>query len=57
MVNVEGVVRGFNSILSGLAADKLKGMKVVRVPFLEEKALPLECFDIIVKEQLFIKTK
>ena len=48
VVNVDGVVKGFNSILSGLAADKLKGMKVVRVPFLEEKALPLECFDIIV---------
>ena len=48
MVTVEGVVKGFNTILSDLAADKLKGMKVVRVPFLEEKALPLECFDIIV---------
>ena len=41
VVNVEGVVKGFNTILSGLAADKIKGMKVVRVPFLEEKALPL----------------
>ena len=48
LVHVEGTVKGFNTILSELSADKLKGMKVVRVPFLEEKALPLECFDIIV---------
>ena len=35
-------------------------MKIVRLPFLEEKALPLECFDIIVnalKEENPAKTQ
>ena len=26
----------------------MEGLQIVRVPFLEEKALPVECFDIIV---------
>ena len=48
VVQVEGSIKGFNDILQNLSEDKLKGLQIVRVPFLEEKALPLECFDIIV---------
>ena len=48
VVQVEGSIKGFNDILQNLSEDKLEGLQIVRVPFLEEKALPLECFDIIV---------
>lgn len=57
VVQVEGTVKGFNQILSNLNFDD---MKIVRLPFLEEKALPLECFDIIVnalKEENPAKTQ
>ena len=47
-VPIEGTVKSFNKILTSMATEKMEGLKVVRVPFLEEKAVPLECFDIIV---------
>ena len=48
VVQVEGSIKGFNDILENLSEEKLEGLQIVRVPFLEEKAVPLECFDIIV---------
>ena len=48
VVQVEGTIKGFNDILKSLSEEKMEGLQIVRVPFLEEKALPLECFDIIV---------
>ena len=48
VVQVEGTIKGFNDILKSLSEEKMKGLQIVRVPFLEEKALPVECFDIIV---------
>ena len=48
VVQVEGTIKGFNDILKGLSEEKMEGLQIVRVPFLEEKALPIECFDIIV---------
>jgi len=41
-------LKGFNKVLSGLSEGPLPGMTIVRVPLLEEKALPENCFDIIV---------
>lgn len=41
-------LKGFSSILKGLAEGAMKDMSVIRVPVLEEKALPEEIFDIIV---------
>ena len=48
VVQVEGTIKGFNDILKSLSEEKMEGLQIVRVPFLEEKALPVECFDIIV---------
>ena len=48
VVQVEGTIKGFNDILKSLSEEKMEGLQIVRVPFLEEKALPIECFDIIV---------
>ena len=42
-------LQGFTEILKTISKGPIKGMKVIRVPILEEKALPEECFDIIVK--------
>ena len=42
-------LQGFTQILHQLSKGAMKGMQVIRVPVLEEKALPEECFDIIVK--------
>jgi len=42
-------LKSFGKLLTDLAAGPIEGMSIVRVPVLEEKALPEECFDIIVK--------
>jgi len=42
-------LKSFTSILSELSGGPMEGMSIIRVPVLEEKALPEECFDIIVK--------
>ena len=42
-------LKSFNKCLGDLAAGQISGMGIVRVPVVEEKALPEECFDIIVK--------
>lgn len=42
-------LKGFNEVLKGLSEGPMQGLKYLRVPFNEEKALPEECFDLIVK--------
>jgi len=42
-------LKSFNKMLGDLASGPMEGMTVIRVPVMEEKALPEECFDIIVK--------
>merc|ERR1711887_315194 len=42
-------LKSFTSILSESSGGPMEGMSIIRVPVLEEKALPEECFDIIVK--------
>ena len=42
-------LKNYKSILAGLSAGPVAGMTVIRVPVMEEKALPEECFDVIVK--------
>ena len=42
-------LKSFGKMLTDLAAGPIEGMAIIRVPILEEKALPEECFDIIVK--------
>jgi len=42
-------LKNYKKILSELSSGPLAGMSVIRVPVMEEKALPEECFDIIVK--------
>merc|ERR1711910_157355 len=42
-------LKNYKKILSELSSGPLDGMSVIRVPVMEEKALPEECFDIIVK--------
>merc|ERR1711913_193548 len=42
-------LKNYKKILSDLSSGPLAGMTVIRVPIMEEKALPEECFDIIVK--------
>merc|ERR1712098_879413 len=42
-------LKSFGKMLTDLAAGPIEGMSIIRVPVLEEKALPEECFDIIVK--------
>jgi len=42
-------LKNYKKILSELSSGPLSGMSVIRVPVMEEKALPEECFDIIVK--------
>merc|ERR1719348_1473915 len=41
-------VKGFNKVLSGLAEGSIPGLSVIRVPLIEEKALPESCMDLIV---------
>jgi len=47
-VKLDGL-KGFNAILKSCAETNMPGMAVVRVPFNEQRAIPEECFDIIVK--------
>merc|ERR1712241_589537 len=42
-------LKNYKKILSELSSGPLDGLTVIRVPVMEEKALPEECFDIIVK--------
>merc|ERR1712242_226851 len=42
-------LKNYKKILSELSSGPLSGMSVIRVPVMEEKALPEGCFDIIVK--------
>merc|ERR1712241_588179 len=42
-------LKNYKSILAELSAGPVAGMTVIRVPVMEEKALPEECFDVIVK--------
>jgi len=42
-------LKGFNKCLSDLASGPMEGMTVLRIPVFEERALPEECFDLIVK--------
>jgi len=43
-------LKAFSGLLGGLTEGSIKGLDVVRVPVLEEKALPEEIFDIIVSK-------
>merc|ERR1712223_1371592 len=42
-------LKNYKKILAELSAGPVAGMTVIRVPVMEEKALPEECFDVIVK--------
>merc|ERR1712112_728262 len=42
-------LKGFTSILSGMADGPIPGMSIVRIPILEEKALPESALDTIVQ--------
>merc|ERR1712025_1544138 len=42
-------LKSYKKILGELATGPLDGLTVIRVPVLEEKALPEKCFDMIVK--------
>merc|ERR1712110_857058 len=42
-------LENYKNILAELSAGPVAGLTVVRVPVQEEKALPEECFDVIVK--------
>jgi len=41
-------LKTYNKLLAGLAAGPIEGLSVIRVPVMEEKALPETCFDSIV---------
>jgi len=43
-------LKSFTNILQSLSEGAMKGMEIVRVPVLEEKALPMDIFDIIVSK-------
>ena len=47
-VKLDGL-KSYKSILGSLAAGPLEGMTVIRVPVLEERPKPEDCFDVIVK--------
>lgn len=47
-LKLEGL-KGLNDILKSLSESALPGLSVVSVPFNEQRAMPLECFDVIVK--------
>ena len=42
-------LKNYKKILAELSAGPVAGLTVIRVPVMEEKALPEECFDVIVK--------
>ena len=42
-------LKSYKAILGELAAGPLEGMTILRVPVLEERAKPEECFDVIIK--------
>jgi len=53
-------LKGFTKVLGGLSEGPIPGMSVIRVPFMEETALPESCFDVIVstlKEENPAKTQ
>lgn len=45
-------LKNYKTILGDLSSGPIADMTVIRVPILEEKALPEECFDLIVKALL-----
>merc|ERR1712002_1430223 len=47
-LKLEGV-KGLNEILKACSESSMPGMTIVRVPFNEQRAVPLECFDTIIK--------
>ena len=42
-------LKGFYDILKSCGESSMPGLSVIRVPFDEQRAVPVECFDIIVK--------
>merc|ERR1719340_436723 len=42
-------LKTYKKILTDLASGPLEGMTVIRVPAVEERPKPEECFDIIIK--------
>ena len=42
-------VKGLNEILKTCGETSMPGLSVVRVPFNEQRAVPVECFDVIIK--------
>merc|ERR1712002_108649 len=42
-------VKGLNEILKACSETSMPGMSIVRVPFNEQRAVPVECFDTIIK--------
>merc|ERR1739844_245893 len=48
MLKLTGV-KGLNEILKACSESSMPGLSVVRVPFNEQRAVPEECFDVIVK--------
>eukprot|EP00092_Neocalanus_flemingeri_P018879 GFUD01020446.1.p1 GENE.GFUD01020446.1~~GFUD01020446.1.p1 ORF type:complete len:476 (+),score=137.66 GFUD01020446.1:161-1588(+) len=47
-VKLDGL-KGLNEILKSCAETTMPGLTVVRVPFNEQRAVPVECFDTIIK--------
>merc|ERR1711872_9705 len=47
-LKLEGA-KGLNEILKSCSESSMPGLSVVRVPFNEQRAVPLECFDTIIK--------
>ena len=45
-LKVDGV-KGYNDILKTCSETSMPGLTVVRVPFNEQRAIPVECFDTI----------
>merc|ERR1712168_571150 len=48
MLKLTGV-KGLNEILKTCSETSMPGLSVVRVPFNEQRAVPVECFDTIIK--------
>merc|ERR1712168_761548 len=48
MLKLTGV-KGLNEILKACSETSMPGMSIVRVPFNEQRAVPVECFDTIIK--------
>jgi len=47
-MKIDGV-KGFSEILKTCSESSMPGLTVVRVPFIEQRALPVECFDTIIR--------